>query len=99
VLAGDQRIVDAELTLRASSDDELTLWDFQIVTEVSKADQDASFYPCTGSGVWTNSHECAALLDACYRVKLIPEADHRMGKELLFRLVSMLVKLTQSFDT
>jgi hypothetical protein len=41
----------------------------------------------------------AILLDACHRVKLITEADHRVGKELLFRLVSMLVKLTRSFET
>lgn len=42
--------------------------------------------------------ESAALLDACQRVKLITHADHRLGKELLLRLVSMLVKLTRSFD-
>jgi hypothetical protein len=32
-------------------------------------------------------------------VKLITDADHRLGKELLLRLVSMLVKLTKSFET
>ena len=42
--------------------------------------------------------ESAALLDACHRVKLITDADHRAGKELLFRIVSMLVKLTRSFE-
>jgi hypothetical protein len=28
-----------------------------------------------------------------------PNADHRLGKEILLRLVSMLVKLTWSFET
>jgi four helix bundle protein len=43
--------------------------------------------------------ESAALLDACQRVNLITDADHRLGKEMLLRLVSMLVKLTRSFET
>ena len=42
--------------------------------------------------------EAAALLDACQRVMVIADADHRLGKELLLRIVSMLVKLTKSFD-
>jgi hypothetical protein len=42
--------------------------------------------------------ESAALLDACQRVKLITDADHRLGKELLLRLVSMLVSWNVEHD-
>jgi len=35
---------------------------------------------------------------ACQRVNLITDADHRLGKELLLRLVSVLVKLTRSSE-
>jgi hypothetical protein len=32
-------------------------------------------------------------------VRPIADADHRLGKEILLRLVSMLVKLTRSCET
>jgi four helix bundle protein len=62
--------------------------------KLSPADKRRFYQTARGSAT-----ECAALLDACHRVKLITEADHRVGKELPFRLVSMLVKLTRSFET
>jgi four helix bundle protein len=61
--------------------------------ELSGADKRRFYQTARGSAT-----ESAALLDACQRVKLITDADHRAGKELLFRIVSMLVKLTRSFD-
>jgi len=42
--------------------------------------------------------ESAALLDACLRVALITDADHRSGKDILVRIVSMLVKLMRAFE-
>jgi len=45
-----------------------------------------------------SSTESAALLDACHRLKLVPESDHRRGKEMLTRIVAMLVKLAQSLE-
>jgi hypothetical protein len=41
----------------------------------------------------------AAVLDACYRLKLVPESEHCRGKELLLRIVAMLVKLARSLET
>ena len=38
----------------------------------------------------------AALLDVYLRLELASEDDHGSGKEMLFRIVSMLVKLTPS---
>jgi four helix bundle protein len=43
--------------------------------------------------------ESAALLDACYRMKLVPGSEHRRGKEMLLRMVAMLVKLARSLET
>jgi hypothetical protein len=42
--------------------------------------------------------ESAALLDVCARLKLLPDSGHRAGKEMLVRLVSMLIKLAQSLE-
>ena len=46
-----------------------------------------------------SSTESAALLDACYRLKLVSESEHRRGKEMLLRIVAMLVKLARSLET
>src|SRR6187399_3574944 len=40
--------------------------------------------------------ESAALLDVCFRLKLMGEAEHREGKAMLVRIVSMLIKLAMS---
>jgi four helix bundle protein len=62
--------------------------------KLSPADKRRFYQTARGSATGS-----AALLDASQRVKLITNADHRAGKELLFRLVSMLVKLSRSFET
>lgn len=43
-----------------------------------------------------SSHESAALLDVCKLMGLITEEDYAKGKNLLFKIVCMLVKLSQS---
>ena len=42
--------------------------------------------------------ECAALLDVCLRIGLVDESTHRTGKEMLVRIMSMLIKLAQSCE-
>ena len=42
--------------------------------------------------------ESAALLDICFRLEIAAEADHRAGKQMLERIVAMLVKLARSFE-
>jgi len=45
-----------------------------------------------------SSTECAAMLDVCLRRKLISEEPHQLGKRLLDRIVSMLIKLSKSLE-
>jgi four helix bundle protein len=59
----------------------------------SKADKRRYYLTARGSAT-----ESAALLDVCWRLKLLEESKHRAGKETLVRVVSMLVKLAQSFE-
>ena len=42
--------------------------------------------------------ESAALLDVCARRELLGEIEHKTGKELVVRIVSMLVKLARSCE-
>lgn len=42
--------------------------------------------------------ECAAIFDICLRLKLAPEETHTAGKQLLERIVAMLVGLAKSMD-
>lgn len=42
--------------------------------------------------------ESAALLDVLLRLKLLDEAQHAQGKEILVRVVAMLVKLARSIE-
>jgi four helix bundle protein len=60
----------------------------------SKPDKRRYYLTARGS-----STESAALLDVCLRLKLLDEAGHRTGKEMLVRIVSMLIKLAQSLET
>ena len=39
--------------------------------------------------------ECAGILDVCQRLQLVEEERHTKGRELLIRIVSMLVKMAQ----
>ena len=59
----------------------------------SKGDKRRYYLAATGS-----STECAAMLDVCLRRKLITEQAHRSGKQLLDRIVAMLVKLATSLQ-
>jgi four helix bundle protein len=45
-----------------------------------------------------SSTESAAMLDVCLRRKLITEDSHRRGKQLIERIVSMLVTLAKSHE-
>jgi four helix bundle protein len=59
----------------------------------SKADKRRYYLTARGSAT-----ESAALLDVLSRLGLLDEAGHRMGKETLVRVVSMLIKLAQSLE-
>jgi four helix bundle protein len=39
--------------------------------------------------------ECAGILDVCQRLQLIDEQHHTRGRELLIRIVSMLIKMAR----
>ena len=39
--------------------------------------------------------ECAGILDVCQRLRLVEEKRYIMGRELLIRIVSMLVRMAQ----
>jgi four helix bundle protein len=43
-----------------------------------------------------SSTECAAILDVCRRLSLAPEGELLAGKEILVRVVAMLVKLVRT---
>ena len=60
----------------------------------SKGDKRRYYLAARGSAT-----ESAALLDICFRLELASEADHRAGKQMLERIVAMLVKLARSFES
>ena len=39
--------------------------------------------------------ECAGILDVCQRLQLLDEQYHARGRELLIRIVSMLIKMAR----
>jgi four helix bundle protein len=59
----------------------------------SSADKRRFYLTARGSAT-----ESAALLDICSRLKLLSEAEHKRGKALIHRVVSMLIKLAMSFE-
>jgi four helix bundle protein len=59
----------------------------------SKADKRRSYLSARGSAT-----ESAALLDVLSRLELLDEPGHKAGKEMLVRVVSMLIKLAQSLE-
>jgi four helix bundle protein len=61
--------------------------------KLSKPDKRRYYLTARGSAT-----ESAALLDACLRLKLLEEAAHRTGKEIVVRIVSMLIRLAQSSE-
>lgn len=60
----------------------------------SKPDKRRYYLTARGSAT-----ESAALLDVCVRLKLLDEAGHKAGKEMLVRVVSMLIKLAQACES
>jgi four helix bundle protein len=59
----------------------------------SKPDKRRYYLTARGSAT-----ESAALLDVCARLKLLDDIGHKAGKEMLVRVVSMLIKLAQSLE-
>jgi four helix bundle protein len=59
----------------------------------SKPDKRRYYLTARGSAT-----ESAALLDVCFRLKLLEDAGYNAGKEMLARIVSMLIKLAQSLE-
>lgn len=59
----------------------------------SKPDKRRYYLTARGSAT-----ESAALLDVCYRLRLLDEKDLKTGKERVTRIVSMLVKLARSCE-
>src|SRR3954452_2718447 len=57
----------------------------------SKPDKRRYYLTARGSAT-----ESAALLDICLRLKLVDDVVHRAGKEMLLRVVAMLIKLAQT---
>ena len=61
--------------------------------KLSKADKRRYYLTARGSAT-----ESAALLDVCLRLRLIGEAEYRIGTAMVVRVVSMLIKLAMSFE-
>jgi len=59
----------------------------------SKADKRRYYLIAMGSAT-----ESAAMLDICYRRNLIDDSTHRSGKQLLDRVVAMLVRLGKNLQ-
>ena len=59
----------------------------------SKADKRRYYLSARGSAT-----ESAALLDVLSRLQLLDAPGHQAGKEVLVRVVSMLIKLAQSLE-
>jgi four helix bundle protein len=61
--------------------------------KVSKPDKRRYYLTARGSAT-----ESAALLDVCSRLKVLDDAGHRSGKEMIVRMVSMLIRLAQTCE-
>lgn len=61
--------------------------------KLSKPDKRRYYLSARGSAT-----ESAALLDVCLRLKLLEDATHRAGKEMIVRAVSMLIRLAQACE-
>jgi four helix bundle protein len=59
----------------------------------SKPDKRRYYLTARGSAT-----ESAALLDICFRLQVLDEAEHQTGKQMLLRVVSMLIKLAQACE-
>jgi four helix bundle protein len=61
--------------------------------KLSKPDKRRYYLTARGSAT-----ESAALLDVCHRFELIDSVRHKAGKDMIVRIVSMLVKLAQACE-
>jgi four helix bundle protein len=61
--------------------------------KTSKPDKRRYYLTARGSAT-----ESAALLDVCARLKVLDEPGHRSGKEMIVRMVSMLIRLAQACE-
>ena len=61
--------------------------------KISAADKRRYYVSARGSAT-----ESAALFDVGHRLKLVPEREYCEGKEMLWRIVSMLVKLARTLE-
>ena len=59
----------------------------------SKADKRRYYLSASGSAT-----ESAAILDVCQRIKLMESSHYHKGKELLERVLSMLIKLCKNLE-
>lgn len=59
----------------------------------SKADKRRFYLTARGSAT-----QSAALLDVCSKLRLLDEAGHRAGRDMVVRIVSMLIKLAQACE-
>jgi four helix bundle protein len=61
--------------------------------KLSKPDKRRFYLTARGSAT-----ESAALLDICVRLELLDEAGHRTGKEMIARIVAMLIGLARACE-
>jgi four helix bundle protein len=61
--------------------------------KLSKPDKRRYYLTARGSAT-----ESAALLDVCLRLELIDPALHKAGKDMIVRIVSMLIRLAQACE-
>ena len=61
--------------------------------KVSKGDKRRYYLTARGSAT-----ESAALLDACLRLKLLDVVQYEAGKEMVVRIVAMLIRLAQACE-
>ena len=95
-----ERVIQALPKGQSHLADQLTRASISIVLNVaegagkfSKGDQRRYYLAARGSAT-----ESAALLDVYLRLELMSEVNHRAGKQMLERIVAMLVKLARSFE-
>lgn len=61
--------------------------------KLSKPDKRRYYLTARGSAT-----ESAALLDVCVRLKLLDESAQKAGKDMIVRVVSMLIRLAQACE-
>jgi four helix bundle protein len=94
------QVIEALPRGRSHLRDQLTRASISIVLNLaegagkhSKPDKRRYYLSARGSAT-----ESAALLDVLARLQLLDEAGHKTGKEMLVRVVSMLIKLALSLE-